>query len=157
MNGIKETLFLIISDFAFSSIIFIWYILYKLGLNVTNPLFALLITFIQNIIILSILLKKKKITKDNALRYGFILFILKILPLLSFFPNYLNFTLKDIIITVYVYIIYMLLIIIIIEIFGIDIDFTKIMTDDFFGENYEKTFTTKIYDYTYDEIISKIF
>lgn len=157
MNGIKETLFLIISDFAFSSIIFIWYILYKLGLNVTNPLFALLITFIQNIIVLSILLKKKKITKDNALRYGFILFILKILPLLSFFPNYLNFTLKDIIITVYVYIIYMLLIIIIIEIFGIDIDFTKIMTDDFFGENYEKTFTTKIYDYTYNEIISKIF
>lgn len=157
MTGIKETLFLMISDFAFSSIIFIWYILYKLGLNVTNPLFALLITFIQNIIVLSILLKKKKITKDNALRYGFILFILKFLPLLSFFPNYLNFTLKDIIITVYIYIIYMLIIIIIIEIFGIDIDLTKIMSDDFFGENYEKTFSTKIYDYTYDEIISKIF
>ena len=53
-------------------------------------------TFIQNIVILTILAKKRKIHRTNIIRLIISLLILKILPLLSYFPNYLSFTLKDI-------------------------------------------------------------
>jgi len=155
--GIKDILLLLINELAFSTIIFIWYILYRFGIILANPLFALLITFIQNIIILIILIKKKQINRENILRFSFILFIFKILPLLYFFPNYLNFTLTDVFILIYIYLFYIIAIIIIIEIFDIDIKINKFLYDDTIGDRYEKSYSTHIFDYTYDEIIKKIF
>lgn len=154
---LTEVLFLIISEIAFSFVIFIWFSLYQYGIiKKSSPLFALLITFIQNIIILIILIKKNKINKTNIIRYTFILVFIKIIPLLYFFPNYLNFTIKDVFITIYLYLIYIILLIAIVEIFKIKLNIKKLVENEIFGENYEKAHTTRIYDYTYNEIISKI-
>lgn len=148
----RDVFIILINQIAFSSLIFIWYILYSLGIIKSSPLFALLLTLLVNIIILSILIKKNKITKKNITRFIFILLIFKILPLISFFPNYLNFTFKDIFIIIYIYAIYIVAIIIIIEIFNIDIKLDKFIYDDSIGDNYDKTATTHIYDF----IINKI-
>jgi len=153
---LNEILFIMITETTFSIIIFLWYIFYKLGLIKANPLFALLISFIQNIIIIIVLAKKHKIHKDNILRLSISLLILKTLPLITFFPNYLNFTIQDIFNTIYLYIIYIILIIVIIEIFKIKINLRKIIEDDFYGDNYEKQHTTRIYDFTYNELIAKM-
>ncbi len=154
---IKQLLLLLISEIAFSSFIFIWYILYRIGFIKSSPLFALLITLIQNIIILILLYKNKKINKKNILRYLFILFILKILPLIYFFPNYLDFTLKDVFFLIYLYAIYIIIVILVVEVFNIDFKIEKIIYNDTIGDSYEKTATTRIYDFTYDQIINKIF
>lgn len=156
-TNIKEVIFLLANETAFSSLIFIWYILYRLKFIKTSPLFALLITLIQNIIVIIILIKKNKITKMNIIRFSFILFILKILPLIYFFPNYLNFGLKDVIIVIYLYLIYITIIIILIEIFDIKLNLENIIYNDTIGDSYEKTATTRIYDFTYKEIIERIF
>lgn len=153
---LTDVIFLILTETTFSSIIFSWFLFYKFGLIKTNPLFALIISFIQNIIIIFFLIKKNKINKNNIFRLLISLIILKALPLLYFFPNYLNFSLKDIFITIYLYIIYIIFIITIIEIFKIKINLRKIIEDDFYGDNYEKQHTVRIYDLTYNELISKI-
>lgn len=154
--NINETAFLIINQLTFSFIIFGWYILYRLGLVTTSPLFALLITFIQYIIIFALLIKRNKIHKNNIIRIIFILFILKVIPLITFFPYYLNFTLADIFTTAYLYIIYIIIDIAFIEIFHLDINLGKMIMDDISGDNYEKSYSSRIYDYTYNEIIAKI-
>lgn len=154
--NINETVFLIINQLTFSFIIFGWYILYRLGLVTTSPLFALLITFIQYIIIFSFLIKRNKIHKNNIIRIVFILFILKVIPLITFFPYYLNFTLADIFATAYLYLIYLIIDIAFIEIFHLDINIGKIIRNDISGDNYDKSYSSRIYDYTYDEIIAKI-
>ena len=155
--GVKEVFLFLINEVAFSSLIFIWYILYRIGIIGASPLFALLITLIQNIIVIIILIKKNKITKNNLLRFSFILFILKIIPLIYFFPNYLDFTLKDVFLLIYLYIIYIIIAIIIIDVFNIDVKIENIIYNDTIGDSYEKTATTRIYDFTYKEIIQKIF
>ena len=155
--NVSETIFLIINQLTFSFIIFAWYILYRIGfITSTSPLFALLVTFIQYIIVFGVLVKKNKIDKNNIIRIVFILFILKVIPLLSFFPNYLNFNLTDIFTTAYLYIIYLILDIALIEIFDLKINLGKIIEDDISGSNYEKSYSSKIYDFTYNQIISNI-
>jgi hypothetical protein len=155
--NINETAFFIINQLTFSFIIFSWYILYRIGfITSVSPLFALLVTFIQYIIIFFILIKRNKIHKNNIIRILFVLFILKIIPLITFFPYYLNFTLADIFATAYLYLIYIIIAIAFIEIFNLDINIGKLIKDDITGDNYEKSYSTKIYDFTYDEIIAKI-
>jgi len=155
--NINETTFLIVNQLTFSFIIFGWYILYRIGfITSVSPLFALLVTFIQYTIIFVLLVKKNKINKDNLIRIIFVLFILKVIPLITFFPNYLNFGLRDIFATAYLYIIYIIVIIIFIETFNLDIKLGNLIKDDISGDNFEKSYSTRIYDYTYDEIISKI-
>lgn len=153
---LTEVIFIILTEITFSIIVFLWFIFYKLGLIKINPLFALLISVIQNIIILIILAKKNKIHKTNISRLIIGLIFFKVLPLLTFFPNYLNFTLKEIFATIYLYIIYIILVIVIVEIFKIKINLRKIIEDDFYGENYEKQHGIRIVDLTYNELISKI-
>jgi len=153
---LTDILLVIITEITFSIIVFLWFVFYKFGLIKINPLFALLISFIQNIIILIILVKKNKIHKTNIIRLVVGLFLIRVLPLLTFFPNYLNFTLKEIFATIYLYIIYIIIVIAIIEIFKIKINLRKIIEDDFYGENYEKQHGIRIYDLTYNELISKI-
>jgi hypothetical protein len=155
--NINETVFLVINQLTFSFIIFGWYILYRIGLITSvSPLFALLVTFIQYIIIFILLIKKNKIHKNNILRILFVLFILKIIPLITFFPYYLNFTLADIFATAYLYLIYIIIAIAFIEIFNLDINIGTLIKDDITGDNYEKSYSSRIYDFTYNEIIEKI-
>lgn len=155
--NINETAFFIINELTFSFIIFGWYILYKIGLITTiSPLFALLVTFFQYVIIFSLLIKRNKINKNNIIRILFVLFILKVIPLITFFPYYLNFTLADIFATAYLYLIYIIIAIAFIEIFHLDINIGNLIKDDITGDSYEKSYSTKISDFTYDEIISKI-
>lgn len=155
--NINETAFFIINELTFSFIIFGWYILYKIGLITTiSPLFALLVTFFQYVIIFSLLIKRNKINKNNIIRILFVLFILKVIPLITFFPYYLNFTLADIFATAYLYLIYIIIAISFIEIFHLDINIGNLIKDDITGDSYEKSYSTKISDFTYDEIISKI-
>lgn len=155
--NINETAFFIINQLTFSFIIFSWYILYRIGfITSVSPLFALLVTFIQYIIIFFILIKRNKIHKNNIIRILFVLFILKIIPLITFFPYYLNFTLADIFATAYLHLIYIIIAIAFIEIFNLDINIGKLIKDDITGDNYEKSYSSRIYDYTYDEIIAKI-
>ena len=155
--NINETMFLVINQLTFSFIIFGWYILYRIGIITSvSPLFALLVTFIQYIIIFILLIKKNKINKNNILRSLFVLFILKIIPLITFFPYYLNFTLADIFATAYLYLIYIIIGIAFIEIFNLDVNIGTLINDDITGDNYEKSYSSRIYDFTYDEIIAKI-
>ncbi len=153
---LTDILLIIITEITFSIIVFLWFTFYKFGLIKINPLFALLISFIQNIIIIIILAKKHKINRTNILRLSIGLIIFKVLPLLTFFPNYLNFGFKEIFATIYLYIIYIILVIVIMEIFKIKINLRKIIEDDFYGENYEKQQGIRIVDLTYNELISKI-
>jgi hypothetical protein len=153
---LTDIILVIITEITFSIIVFLWFAFYKFGLIKISPLFALLISFIQNIIILIILAKKNKINRKNIIRLVVGLLLLKVLPLLTFFPNYLNFGFKEIFATIYLYIIYIIIVIAIIEIFKIKINLRKIIEDDFYGENYEKQHSIRIYDLTYNELISKI-
>jgi hypothetical protein len=153
---LTDILLVIITEITFSIIVFLWFVFYKFGLIKINPLFALLISFIQNIIILIILAKKNKINRKNIIRLVIGLLLIRVLPLLTFFPNYLNFGFKEIFATIYLYIIYIIIVIAIIEIFKIKINLRKIIEDDFYGENYEKQHGIRIYDLTYNELISKI-
>lgn len=156
--NINETVFLVINQLTFSFIIFGWYILYRIGfITSVSPLFALLVTFIQYIIIFALLVKRNKIHKNNILRILFVLFILKVIPLITFFPYYLSFTLADIFATAYLYIIYIVIAIAFIEIFNLDVNIGTLIKDDITGNNYEKSYSSRIYDFTYDEIIAKIF
>jgi hypothetical protein len=115
-----------------------------------------LVTFIQYVIIFALLIKKNKIHKNNIIRILFVLFILKVIPLITFFPYYLNFTLADIFATAYLYLIYIIIAIAFIEIFNLDINIGTLIKDDITGDSYEKSYSSRIYDFTYDEIIEKI-
>jgi len=68
---VKNVILLLLNKVAFSTIVFIWFILYRIGLIEGSPLFALLITFIQNLTVLIILIKKNKII-FNIINYFFI-------------------------------------------------------------------------------------
>ena len=158
INNLK-VLLILLNDISFSLILYIWFILYKFGVITSiSPFFGLLVGLIQNIITISYLFKNGSISKDNIIRYLFILLILKIIPLLTFLPDNLKITYKDIIYTVYLYVIYIAVLLIIKEIFDIKkLNINHTLKDDLTGERYKDEYSTKIYDFTYEKIISKIF
>jgi len=148
----------LISDITFSLIIFIWYLLYKYELfTYFNPLFALILTFIQNLILLIFLFYKKKLNLSNSFKYFIVLIVLKIMPILSFYPNKFKIHLKDIFFILYLYAFYIILLIILADFFNFKYDIKKIIKADFSGENYDKTPQNKIYDLTYDSLITVLF
>ena len=96
INNLK-VLLILLNDISFSLILYIWFILYKFGVITSiSPFFGLLVGLIQNIITISYLFKNGSISKDNIIRYLFILLILKIIPLLTFLPDNLKITYKGI-------------------------------------------------------------
>jgi len=147
---------LIINDLAFNIIIYIWYILYSLGIITSiNPFFALSITLIQNIIVYFYLIKKG-LSKEHLLKYTIVLIILKILPLISL-RNDIRINYIDVYITFYIYIIYILILIIINHLLlKKNIDVIKIILSDINNEKYDKHIHNKIYDVVYDDIIKQI-
>lgn len=147
---------IIINDLAFNIIIYIWYILYSLGIITSfNPFFALSITLIQNIIVYFYLIKKG-LPRDNLIKYTIVLVILKILPLISL-RNNIRINYIDVYITFYIYIIYILLLIIINHLLlKKNIDIIKIFLSDFYNEKYDKHIHNKIYDVVYEDMIKQI-
>ena len=147
---------IILNDIAFSIIIYIWYILFSLGIITTfNPFFALSITFIQNIIIYIYLLKKG-LSHDNLIKYTVLLVIIKILPLISL-RNNIRINYIDVYLTIYIYIIYILIIIIINHILlKKNIDIIKIVSTDLNNDNYDNKHMNKVYDVVYEDVIKQI-
>jgi len=152
----NKVILLLINDISFSLILWIWFIFYKFGfITSISPFFGLIIGLIQNLFTLAYLFNNG-ISKNNIIRYLFILLILKIIPLLTFFPDKLKFTFKDIIATIYLYLIYITVLLILKEFFEIKINLNHIILDDVTGERYKDEYSTKLYDFTYDKLISKI-
>jgi len=146
------------SDITFSIIIFLWYILYKYEIfTYFSPLFALILTLIQNLFILVFLFYKKKININDSFKYLIILIILKIIPILSFYPKNFKIHLKDIFFILYLYAFYIIILIILVYIFDFDYNIKKIIYSDLSGENYDKTPQNHIYDITYDSLITVLF
>lgn len=148
----------LLTDITFSLIIFIWYLLYRFELfTYFSPFFALVLTLIQNLIIIIILIKKNKITLSNSFKYLLLLVILKIIPIISFYPKKFKVNMRDIFFILYLYAFYIIFLIILVDIFNYQYDIKKMIYADFTGENYEKNPQLKIYDMTYDSLITVLF
>jgi hypothetical protein len=92
-------------DFIFSYWIFLWYLLYIFKLVEYNPKIAIICGFIENIIILSLMIYNN--TKKKLIILFFIMFILlKIIPLYSISNTIIHF--KDIKISIILFFIYLI-------------------------------------------------
>jgi hypothetical protein len=148
----------LISDITFTLIIFLWYLLYSYNIfTYFSPFFALVLTLIQNIFIIGFLFYNKKITISNFFKYLIILIVLKIIPILSFYPNKMKIHLRDVFFILYLFAFYIIILIILVYIFNFKFDIKKMINNDLNGSNYDKTPQYKIYDLTYDGLISVIF
>lgn len=159
-NDIKITNFhlYLAGDITFSLIIFIWYLLYIFEIfTYFSPFFALVLTLIQNIILLIYLLIKTKININNFFKYLIILIILKIISIMSFYPKKAVIHLRDIFFILYLYAFYIIFLLILIKLFNFEYDIKKMINADFSGENYDKSPQTNIYDLTYDSLITVLF
>jgi len=164
LTDIQKFILTIIYDITFTLIVYFWFILYGFGLVKTSPLFAFLVSFMQNLYILISLSINKKINLSNITRYLIVLIVLKVMPIIGFIiSNNFIITLSDVFYTFYVYVIYIVIIIILVEVFKAKYNVSNILYNDLTGERYQKEYSTKIYDgvveyskQKYDEIIKKI-
>lgn len=145
-------------DITFSLIVFIWYLLYRFEIfTYFSPFFALVLTFIQNLLLLAYLLIKRKINVSDTIKYVIVLIILKIIPIMSFYPKKAVVHLRDIFFILYLYAFYIIFLLMLVKIFNFEYDIKKVITADLSGENYDKTPQTKIYDLTYDGLTTILF
>lgn len=155
---ISKANLVILGDLTFSAIVFIWYLIYKLGfLRDFSPLLALIITFIQNIIIFLIMVFKKQTSKEKIIQYLIVTILLKILPIISFYPDNFIITFKDIVLIIYLYIIYMIIIFILIGFFRYKYDIKTVIYDDISGKGYEHSIQYNISSLSYESITDAIF
>lgn len=148
----------LLTDITFSLIIFFWYLLYKFEIfTYFSPFFALVLTLIQNLIVLVLLITKQKINISNSFKYLILLVILKIIPIISFYPKGFKIHLRDIFFILYLYAFYIIFLIVLVDIFNYEYDIKKLIYADFTGENYDKSPQNKIYDITYDSLMTVIF
>jgi hypothetical protein len=149
------TLF-IINEFAFSIIVYSWYILYKIGIiSSINPYFALIVTLIQNII-LFIYLMSKGLSQDDLIKYFIILIVIKILTIYSM-RNDRRINYIDVYACVYMYIIYIFIFIIFWNlILKKNKDVFNIMEHDLINDSYNRDINSKIYDVVYNDMILQI-
>ena len=151
-------IFIILSDITFSIVIFIWYLLYNYKIfTYFSPFFALIVTLIQNIIIIVFLIYKNELNIPDLFKYIVVLIILKVIPILSFYPNKFVIHLRDVFFILYLYAFYIFILIILDYIFEFKYDLKKTIKSDLKGENYDKTPQYKLYDMTYDGIITILF
>jgi hypothetical protein len=149
---------IILSDITFSIVIFIWYLLYTFKIfTYFSPFFALILTLFQNIIIIFFLIYKKQLNIADLFKYIIILIILKVIPILSFYPNKFIIHFRDVFFILYLYAFYIIILIILDYIFDFNYDLKKTIMSDLHGDNYNKTPQYKIFDLTYDGIISVLF
>jgi hypothetical protein len=147
---------LLLNEFAFNVIIYIWYLLFIVGIIETpNPFFALVISLLQNAI-LFIYLLIKGISYENLLKYAIILLLFKIMPIYSMM-NYMTVSYFDVYSCIYLYIIYIFLLIIILDILlKKNINLMDVFKTDSMNDKYNKNITSNIYDTVYNDMILRI-
>ena len=91
----------------FSYWIFIWFILYYIGLTKYNPLFILIIGYIFKLFEF-IYLKINKSSRYNLIKFMIINIIIKFIPILLIIKFPLRFDLKDIYISIYLIFFYII-------------------------------------------------
>ena len=91
----------------FSYWIFIWFILYYIGLTKYNPLFILIIGYIFTLFEFIYLIIKKS-SKYNLIKFMIINIIIKLIPILLIIKFPLRFDLKDIYISIYLIFFYII-------------------------------------------------
>jgi hypothetical protein len=69
-------------DFVFSYWIFFWFILYKFKIIKYSPKFSLVVAFIENLILLGLMMNRN-VSTSTILKFLFINTIIKIMPLYS--------------------------------------------------------------------------
>lgn len=152
----KVSDFLFLTDLTFALIIFLWYLIYKFGyLQDYSPLLALILSVIQNIIILIIMIVKKT-SFGKIFKYIVLSIIIKVIAVLSFFPNNFIISFKDFFVIIYLYIIYIVIVILVTEIFKVNYNIETLIYDDLTGVNSEKTPYAQVSSLTYDNIIDVI-
>ena len=147
---------LLFNEFAFNVIIYIWYLLFKLEIITTaNPFFALVLSLIQNIILLIYLLITG-LSYSDLLKYTIILIVFKLFPIYSM-RNNMTVSYFDVYTSIYLYIIYIFIILVIINIFlHKNYDIMKIMKRDITNDKYNKSASGDVYDTVYNDIILRI-
>ncbi len=92
-------------DFVFSYWVFAWFLLYYFKLTSFNPLFALEIATIENIILLFLMIYYK-VSIFNIISFLFINFFIKVLPLIYLWN--IKTVKRDIIASIILFLIYLL-------------------------------------------------
>ena len=148
---------LIINEFVFNFIIYIWYLLFIFGIIETpNPFFALLLSLFQNSIIFIYLLIKGGLSYENLIKYFIVLLIFKIMPIYSMM-NFISINYFDVYSCIYLYIIYMFLLLIIFDIIlKKNINIMNNLKTDITNNKYNTNMTSNIYDTVYNDIILRI-
>ena len=147
---------LIINEFAFNIIIYIWYGLYKFGIITgANPFFALVLSLIQNII-LFIYLLINGLSYADMLKYTIVLLIFKIFPIYSM-RNDMNISFFDVYVFIYLYLMYIFLLLVIFNIFlKKNFNILNIFKKDITNDKYDKNITSNAYDTIYNDMILRI-
>ena len=147
---------LLINEFAFNFIIYIWYILFILGIITTpNPFFALVLSLIQNVILLTYLLIKG-ISYQDLLKYTIVLIVFKLFPIYSM-RNNMSVSYFDVYSGIYLYIIYIFIILVIVNVFlHKNYDIINLIQRDITNDKYDKSISSTAYDTVYHDMILRI-
>ena len=130
----------------FSYWIFIWFILYYIGLTKYNPLFLLIIGYIFTLFEL-IFMIINKISKYNLIKFIIINVIIKFIPILLIIKFPLRFDLKDIYVSIYLILFYLFIMSFINK---NPYEYYKLMINTYlYNNNNYKTVPSKLYDYLY--------
>ena len=127
----------------FSYWIFIWFILYYLGLTKYNPLFLLLVGYIFTLFEFIYLIINKT-SKYNLIKFFLINILIKFIPILLIIKFPLRFNLDDIYVSIYLIITYL----IIMSIMNKNpYEYYKLMINTYiYNDNKSKTYISIMYD-----------
>lgn len=147
---------LLLNEFAFNFIIYIWYLLFTFGIIKTpNPFFGLILSLIQNVILLTYLLIKG-ISYSDLLKYTIILILFKLIPIYSM-RNNMSVSYFDVYAFIYLYILYIFILLVIINVFlHKNYDIMKILQRDITNNKYESGMSSNVYDTVYHDMILRI-
>ena len=147
---------LLINEFAFNFIIYIWYILFILGVIKTpNPFFALVLSLLQNVILL-IYLYMNGLSNAQLLKYTVVLIVFKLFPIYSM-RNNMTVSFFDVYSGIYLYIIYIFILLVVINVFlHKNYDIMNILQRDITNNKYDTGMSSNVYDTVYHDIILRI-
>lgn len=147
---------LLINEFAFNFIIYIWYILFILGVIKTpNPFFALVLSLLQNVILL-IYLYINGLSNSQLLKYTVVLIVFKLFPIYSM-RNNMTVSFFDVYSGIYLYIIYIFILLVVINVFlHKNYDIMNILQRDITNNKYDTGMSSNVYDTVYHDIILRI-
>ena len=130
----------------FSYWIFIWFIVFYIGLTKYNPIFLLLIAYIYALFEFIYLIINKS-SKYNLIKFFLINSLIKLIPILLIIKFPLTFNLDDINFSIYLIICYLIIMIIMNK---NPYDYYKLMINTYlYDDNKYKTNISMIYDYLF--------